>query len=226
MFRRIAIVLLATACILSSPTLGEESSGPAVRALLLVPGGPVIKLHPMLGASIGKAVQVGARGLSEPFRPGGREFLLAVPDSKEESGYRAVGKVALPLKGKDFVILLEPAKDIFKIHVVDARESRFDADCVLFFNATETILGAALGDNKVMIKPRTAIFAKPPNKGEKSFYQVTFYQPDNTKARPFFNTRWPHREGSRCYVFLYRAQSGRITYQAVDEGLAPLVSAQ
>jgi hypothetical protein len=96
----------------------------------------------------------------------------------------------------------------------------------LFFNATEIILGAALGDNKVLIKPRMAVFAKAPQKGGKSFYQVTFYQPDNGKARPFVNTRWPHRDGSRCYVFLYRGQSGRLTYQAVDEGLTAVASAE
>lgn len=226
MFRRIAAVLAVAACFVSSLTLGAETSGPGVRALLLVPGGPVVKLHPMSGTGTGEAVQIGARGLSETFRPGAREFFLAIPDSKEDSGYRSVGKVELPAQGKDFVILLEPAKDVFKVHVVDARESRFEADCVLFFNASETLVGAALGDNKVLIKPRTAIFAKAPRKSEKNFYQVTFYQPENVKARPFFNTRWPHRDRSRCYVFLYRAQSGRLTYQAVDESLTPSVSAE
>jgi hypothetical protein len=97
---------------------------------------------------------------------------------------------------------------------------------VLFFNATETILGAALGANKVLIKPRVAVFAKAPPRGERPFYQVTFYQPDNSKARPFANTRWPHRDASRCYVFFYRSETGRLAYQAVDESLTPVAAAE
>ncbi|MCU0781123.1 MAG: hypothetical protein MUF04_08495, partial [Akkermansiaceae bacterium] len=90
---------------------------------------------------------------------------------------------------------------------------------------TENNLGASLGDNKFIIKPRAAVFAKPPPRGEKPFYQVTFYQPKDGKARPFANTRWPHRDASRCYVFLYRSQAnGRITYQAVDEQLTPVAA--
>lgn len=225
MFHRLTAVLTA-ACFSVGLALGAESSGPGVRALLLVPGGPLVKLHPMSGETVGDAVQVGARGLSESFKPPSREFSLAIPDAKQESGYRSVGKVTLPEQGKDFILLLEPAKEVYKVHVVDSRESRFGADSILFFNASDIILGAALGSNKVLIKPRVAVFAKPPPRGEKPFYQVTFYQPDNSKARPFANTRWPHREASRCYVFFYRSETGRLTYQAVDESLTPVAAAE
>lgn len=225
MFHRLTAVLTA-ACFSVGLALGAESSGPGVRALLLVPGGPIVKLHPMSGETVGDAVQVGARGLSESFKPSSREFSLAIPDTKQESGYRSVGKVTLPEQGKDFIILLEPAKEVYKVHVVDSRESRFGADSILFFNASDIILGAALGSNKVLIKPRVAVFAKPPPRSEKPFYQVTFYQPDNSKARPFANTRWPHREASRCYVFFYRSETGRLTYQAVDESLTPVAAAE
>lgn len=226
MFRRIAAVLTVAACFSTCLAFGAESAGSSVRALLLVPGGPVVNLHPMSGTTVGEAVQIGARGLSEFFRPATRDFSLAVPDTRQESGYRAVGKVTLPEQGRDFIILLEPTKEVFKVHVVNARESRFGADCVLFFNATETVLGAALGANKVLIKPRMAVFAKAPPRGDKPFYQATFYQPDNSKARPFANTRWPHREASRCYVFFYRNETGRLTYQAVDESLSRVVAAE
>jgi hypothetical protein len=225
MFHRLTVVLTA-ACFSIGLALGAETSGPGVRALLLVPGGPLVKLHPMSGETVGEAVQVGARGLSEPFKPSSREFSLAIPDTSQESGYRSVGKVTLPEQGKDFILLLEPAKEVYKVHVVDSRESRFGADSILFFNASDIILGAALGSNKVLIKPRIAVFAKPPPRGEKPFYQVTFYQPDNSKARPFANTRWPHREASRCYVFFYRSETGRLTYQAVDESLPPVAAAE
>jgi hypothetical protein len=224
MFHRLTAVLTA-ACFSAGLAFGAESSGPGVRALLLVPGGPLVKFHPMSGETVGEAVQVGARGLSESFRAPSREFSLAIPDTKQESGYRSVGKATLPEQGKDFIILLEPAQEVYKVHVVDSRESRFGADSILFFNASDIILGAALGSNKLLIKPRAAVFAKPPIRSEKPFYQVTFYQPDNSKARPFTNTRWPHRDASRCYVFFYRSETGRLTYQAVDESLTPVAAA-
>lgn len=227
MFRRLSNFILAAACFAGSLSAATEPDSAGVRALLLVPGGPVVNLHPLSGTVAGAAVQIGARGLSDPFKPATREFALAMPDAKQESGYRAVAKVTLPAEGKDFIILLEPAGATYKVHVVNARESRFGADCLLFFNATEITLGATLGATKVLIKPREAVFAKAPLRGEKPFYQVTFYQPDDGKARPFTNTRWPHRDGSRCYVFFYRNPStGRLTYQAVDEELTPVAATE
>ncbi|MEX1113995.1 MAG: hypothetical protein WEB53_02020 [Akkermansiaceae bacterium] len=226
MIRLLLNIFAAAACFAASLSFGEESAGPGVRALLLVPGGPVIKIHPMVGETTGEAVQIGARGLSDSFKPPAREFSLAIPDPSQESGYRAVGKVSLPEQGKEFIILLEPVNKAFKSHVINARESRFAADGLLFFNASDTILGASLGASKVLIKQREAVFAKAPPRGDKPFYQVTFYQPDNSKARPFANTRWPHRDNSRCYVFFYRSETGRLTYQAVDERLASVAAAE
>ena len=201
----------------------QQPSSPGVRALLLVPGGPVTALFPLSGEVVGHEVQIGARGLSESFKPSARQFSLAVRDAKQESGYHPVANVLLPSQGSEFIILLEPTGATYKVHVVNGRESRFGADSVLFFNAAEITLAATLGTTKVLIKPRVAVFAKAPQRTEKSFYQVTFYQPDGGRPRPFTNTRWPHRDGSRCYVFFYRNQtSGRLTYQAVDEVLAPV----
>jgi hypothetical protein len=227
MFRQLSQFILVTACFAGGLSAATEPGPAGVRALLLVPGGPVVNLHPMSGTVVGAAVQIGARGLSDPFQPGTREFSLAMPDTKQESGYRAVAKVTLPAEGKDFIILLEPARATYKVHVVNGRESRFGADSVLFFNAAEITLGATLGTTKVLINPRVAVFANAPPRGEKPFYQVTFYQPDDGRARPFTNTRWPHRDASRCYVFFYRNSStGRLSYQAVDEELAPVAATE
>ena len=224
MIRLLLTLSAAFTCFAASFSFGEESARPGVRALLLVPGGPVIKIHPMVGETVAPAVQIGARGLSESFRPPAREFSLAVSDTSQESGYRAVGNVSLPDHGKDFILLLEPVKKTFKAHVIHARESRFSEGGLLFFNASDTVLGASLGATKVLIQQRVAVFAKAPARGEKPYYQVTFYQPDDDKTRPFTNTRWPHRNSSRCYVFFYRSETGRLTYQAVDEYLAPALS--
>jgi len=218
MLRALSHIPLAVIWFAGALSFAAESSGLRVRALLLVPGGPVTHLHPVSGEKAGGAVQIGARGLSQPFSPATREFILAVPDTKQESGFKAVAKVVLPAEGRDFIILLEPAGAIYKVHVVNGREPRFSADCVLFFNASEVTLGATLGPKKVLIKPRQAVFAKAPARGEKPYYQVTLYQPDKGKARVFSNTRWPHRDQGRSYVFLYRSQpAGRLTFEAIDE---------
>ena len=227
MFRPLFRFMLIAACLVGCLSAATEPGPAGVRALLLVPGGPVVTLYPMSGAVVDAAVQIGARGLSEPFKPSSREFALATPDTKQESGYRAVAKITLPAEGKDFIILLEPARATYKVHVVHSKEARFGVDAVLFFNAAEITLGATLGATKVLINPRVAVFAKAPPRGEKPFYQVTFYQPDDGKARVFTNTRWPHRNASRCYVFFYRNSStGRLTYQAVDEELTPVATTE
>jgi hypothetical protein len=226
MFRILSKFLLVAACFARSLTAATEADLAGVRALLLVPGGPVVKLHPLSGAVASDAVEIGARGLSDPFKPATRDFSLAVPDAKQESGFRALANVSLPAEGKDFILLLEPAGATYKVHLVNGRESRFGADSILFFNASEITLGATLGETKVLIKPRVAVFAKAPPRGEKPYFQVTFYQPDDGKARPFANTRWPHRDKSRCYIFFYRSQAGRLTYQAVDEELMPEVTTE
>ena len=218
MNRHVSALLLLIAC-LDLP-LAAEPAGPGVRALLLVPEGAVATLHPVSGKTRGKEVVVGARGLSESFHAPAREFTLMMEDSKRESGFRDVGKVPLPPEGDDFIILLEPDNAVFKVHVINGRDARFGANGILFFNASESNMGVALGASKLVIKPRAPVFAKPPDEGGRPYYQVTFFEADNGKARPFVNTRWPHRENSRCYVFLYRNQNGRFTYQAVDERVA------
>jgi len=201
--------------------LGQDASIPTVRALLLAPGGAVVKLHPLAGENVDKAILIGARGLSDPFKPASRAFSLALPDNTMESGYRSVAQIALPEYGEDFIILLEPAAEIFNVHIVNGKEPRFSKDCLLFFNAVETSLIADLGGSKILLKPRVATFAKPPPRGEKPFYQVTFYRPDNNQPRAFANTRWPHRDvAMRSYVFFYPNKSGRVTWHAVDERLS------
>ncbi len=218
MTRHYPALLLFLAC-LGLP-VAAEPAGPGVRALLLAPEGAVATLHPVSGETRGKGVVVGARGLSESFHAPSREFSLMVEDSKRESGFRDVGKVLLPPEGDDFIILLEPDNDALKVHVIHGGDARFGANGILFFNASENNIGIALGASKLVVKPRAPVFAKAPDGDGRPYYQVTFFEAENGKARPFVNTRWPHRDNSRCYVFLYRNRNGRFTYQAVDERVA------
>jgi hypothetical protein len=218
-FYRMSKSLILSSVFFSLHCQAQETISPRLRALLLVPGGPVVSLHAIGGKTVGDAIAVGARGLSESFTAPGRNFSWAISDKKEESGYRSVGEVQLPEQGDDFIILLEPVNKIFKSHAIQAKESLFGADGLLFFNASDAVIGAALGNAKVKIPPRVAVFGKAPARADKPFYQVTFYYQHEGDVRPFYDTRWPHRDDSRCYIFFYRSENGRITYQSVDERL-------
>lgn len=200
----------------------QEKDKPAlsIRALLLAPGGPSMSLHTLATESkkLSGPVLVGARGLSEPLAPGARSFAFVIPDKSKEDGHRSVASVVLPETGRDFIILLEPAGQTLKPHVVSAESPRFGNDSTLFFNATDVPIGATLGKNKVLVPPRRPVIAEAPQRGEAPWFQVTFYEPKDGQPAMIANTRWPHRNASRGYLFFYRsAPSGRISFQAVDE---------
>ena len=213
----------ALLCFFTTLLHAQEAPKIGVRALLLAAGGPSVTLHPLIEGKVSDAVTIGARGLSESFNAPARQFSLAVPDQTIEIGFRSVGEVTLPPQGKEFILLLEPVGAKFTPHIIPSRESRFIADSTLFFNASDTSVVAVLGSEKTLIKPRMAVFAKAPSRGEKPFYQATLYQAVDGKPKPFFNSRWPHRDNVRCYAFIYRNEAGRLTYQAVDERLMPEV---
>ncbi len=217
-------LLIATLAVLFpapfSSAQEEDKPGPVIRALLLAPGGPSMELYALAAESkkLSGPFLVGARGLSKPIAPGARSFAFAIPDKSKEDGYRPVASIVLPESGNDFIILLEPAGQTFKPHVVSARAPGFGNDSTLFFNATEVTIGATLGSNKVLIPPRKPVIAEAPQRGEAPWFQVTFYESKDGKPAMIANTRWPHRNASRSYLFFYRSEpSGRISFQAVDE---------
>ncbi len=200
-----------------------KSSGAKSRALLLVRRSSTMELRTLATETkkTSAPILVGARGLSDPVSPGGRRFSFVIPDAATESGYRSVADVMLPEQGSDFIILLEPSGENFKAHVVIGKEPRFVNGSTLFFNATDIPIGATLGETKILIRPGDPILAEAPPKGERPWYQVSFYEPDvDGSPRIFTNTRWPYRNASRSYVFFFLVKdSERIAIQAVDESL-------
>lgn len=217
-------LLIATLAVLfpapSSSAQEMEKPGLVIRALLLAPGGPSMELYTLATESkkLSGSILVGARGLSEPLAPGARSFAFAIPDKSKEDGYRPVASVVLPETGSDFIILLEPAGQTLKPHVVSAKSPGFGNDSTLFFNATEVPIGATLGSKKVLVTPHKPVIAEAPQRGEAPWYQVTFYESKDGKPAMIANTRWPHRNASRSYLFFYRSgPAGRISFQAVDE---------
>ncbi len=119
-------------------------------------------------------------------------------------------------------MLLEPAGEKLKAHIVSENAPRFGNNSTMFFNASGLPIGVTLGENRTVVPPRKPVVIEAPPKGERPWFQVTFYEADDGQPRMFANTRWPHRNASRSYLFFYRAEkSGRISYQAVDESLVP-----
>lgn len=204
----------------SSSAQDKDNSVLTIRALLLAPGGPSMELYTLAAGSkkLAGPVLLGARGLSKQFAPGARIFEFSISDKSEEDAYRSVASVVLPETGRDFIVLLEPVGQSLKPHIVSAKSPRFGNNTTLFFNATDVSIGATLGKNKVVIPPHKPVIAEAPPREEAPWYQVTFYESKDSQPVMFANTRWPHRNASRGYIFIYRSKpSGRITFQAVDE---------
>lgn len=209
------------------PCVAAESapvSGVNVGVMLLVPAGPTMELFSVNQNT--KKVQgpilVGARGISDMFAISSRQFSFAVKDKSAESGYRAVANVIVPDSGGDFIVLLEPKGNQFRTHIINGDSLGFGNNSTLFFNATDVPLGIVLGDYKKVLPPRQPTIMDAPEKGERPWFQVTFYESVDGQSRMFNNTRWPHRNASRSYLFFYRSEkSGRISFQAVDEALVP-----
>ncbi len=200
--------------------LSAKERGPAVRAVLLVPGSPNVELVTIVADKISPPFTIGASGLSGNIFPGGRAFNLAVKDTSAETGFRQVASVVLPEAGNDFILLLEPLEGkSFIPHVVTDRLQGFGADSTLFFNASSAQIGAVFGKQKTLIRPRRVeIVSAPPAQGDVPYYQVELYYPDNEKLKLFASSRWLHRDDGRNYVFIYQEKdTGRFVYQTFNE---------
>jgi hypothetical protein len=219
----IALVFLMAASLLNAQD--KSAAGPRVRALLLTPGGANIHLHTLAMKADGSPAEargphlIGARGLSDPISPGASTFSFAIPSKTEKSGFRSVAAVVLPPGSGDVIVLLEPAEGRFSPHLVRDSEPRFRGNSLLFFNATDVAIGASLGGEKFLIPPRKPTIASVPRMGDRPWYQVAFYEPQpQNQSRIITNTRWPHRESARSYIFFYRnGSSQRICHHSVDE---------
>jgi hypothetical protein len=205
----------------------KSAADTRVRALLLTPGGANIRLHTLAMKADGSPAEakgpflIGARGLSDPISPGASTFSFAIPSKTDQSGFRSVATVVLPPDSGDVIVLLEPAGEIFNPHLIRGSEPRFRGNSLLFFNATDVAIGANLGGEKFLIPPRKPTITSVPRQGDRPWYQVAFYEPlPQNQVNIITNTRWPHRESSRSYIFFYRkGSSQRICHHSVDENL-------
>lgn len=208
--------------VISLATAGaQEGIESRVKALILSPGEQEMKISLVSkeGGTVSDPLLIGNMGLSEAVTVVGRNLSLAIPDKSVESGYRSVGEATLPPAGGDFIILLEPAGKIFRTHVVNGKLPGFGRGDTLFFNATNFPLGATLGTRKITIPPRKPVAGGPSARGRDSWYQITFYQPDEGGGvRKFGDTRWPYRDHARAWVFFYpNGPFNGVSYHVVDE---------
>lgn len=196
----------------------RSEAGPSVSMLLLAPHGPVAELHSIVGDRIKGPVRVHSARVSEPLFPGARAFSLAIADATSAQGFKAVATVTLPQSGKDFIALLQPEGERYNVMLIDKDSPGFRQDSIALYNAADAPIGFSAGGKRVLINPKKLAVVQPPPREEKPYYQLQLYEIRENEPKILTNTRWPHRNRSRLYLFFYRNETtGRIVWQAVDE---------
>ena len=168
-----------------------------------------------------RPIELPTHGLSDPLQAPGRAFEITTPTTSDQAG-RTLSKVALPEAGKRFLLLLVPSKQTYVCHVVRLDDPGFKAGNVCFLNVSQIPVAGSLGPRKFVAKSGKPEIVAAPQKGELPYYQVQFYYKQGEQTRALADTRWPHDDRSRAYVFFFtNPKTGRLTYRAVDEDLPP-----
>ena len=157
--------------------------------------------------------------LSQPLPAPARAFQLLAPERN-----LVLANIALPAKGKSFVVLLIPAGEkTYTPIVVPHKNPNFIAgDIYLYNNADATVVGM-VGDGRFSVDPNKGTFFRPTFKDDnKRYHDVGIGVKFETGDKVISTTRWPKSNNTRYYVFFYKnLRTGRITYRAVDEFLEP-----
>lgn len=128
--------------------------------------------------------------------------------------------ITLPEGGKEFIIVLSPAKPSgYRSIVVRTDDPAFRRGDVFFLNlTTKTVLGK-LGTRPLVLEPGTSTLNRADGPKEKGYYDIAFATRQENEDRLFSSSRWPIDDQIRSYLFFLEDPTGRITYRAVDEFL-------
>ena len=156
-------------------------------------------------------------GFGDPVHVTARALGITTPPIDGKPG-RVLGKVTLPSAGRRFLLLLVPAKDTYLCRAVRLDDPAFKAGHVCFFNVSRAQVAGTLGSRRFVTERGAPVIVPPPRRTDLPYYQVNFYYKRGDQTRPLADTRWPHDDRSRSYVFFYQnPKTGRVTYRAVDE---------
>lgn len=224
--RKATCLLGAVACLLGAGRVaaqeagGKSSEAVEVRLLAveLLDGGETLVLRS--GEVTTEAVEVPTHGLSDPLRVPARRLAIATPGDVETPG-RGLGEATLPDNGRRFLLLLIPSKERYLCRVVALDDPAFRPGHVCFLNVSAVPVGGRLGSGEFVAQPGKPQLVAPPRRQDLPYYQMSLFYQQGEESRALADTRWPHDERCRSYVFIYpNPRSGRLTYRAVDEELA------
>jgi hypothetical protein len=136
----------------------------------------------------------------------------------KDDTFRSLGTVALPEKGRDFILVFYPTSTGYMAFPVRADDPEFRGNDAMVFNFTKYPLGIMLGTSENKIEPFKNSLMRPEFAEGEFFYQALFtYEKDGT-YKPFNNTRWPVNPNTKALVFFFEDPStGALTYRSVTE---------
>lgn len=180
-------------------------------------------------SNLGKVCLQTADAKSQPFElPTNRlSDAIIVPDRamvlKLDGKDLPLCKIALPAKGKSFIVVLLTAKPSgFTPTVIGTDDPAFKAGTVFFMNRSDTTILGKLGNTPLVLKAGDSTFAKPSGAVDNTYYKIAFGTRDGKSPdKMISSTRWPVEETSRTFVFFFTNAAGKTTYRAVDEYLTP-----
>jgi hypothetical protein len=200
---------------------GLKAKGLRVRILAFTTRKGAEKIVIESGGSRTREITLTTHGLGSYVSVSQRELILGMMPSEEDQPVTPLAKVQLPDQGRDFLLLLIPNKSGYDCRAVRLDGSRFGSGDTLFYNAGNIPVGGVIGKKKFVVTPRRLKIINAPPVNKEPYYQVSFYTKIQEKVRIFSDTRWPHDDRSRSYVFFYvNPRTQRVTYRAVDEFVA------
>ena len=157
-----------------------------------------------------------ASHLSEPVAAPARSFVV-----RPEKGDAAIAKVALPERGRSFVVLLLEAEGGCKPVTLASDDPAFKPSCIWFYNHADKPISGEVGTTAFKLAPGEARFVKPAGPLPEKLYEVALRVQEDDGERVLSRTRWPVEEQVRSYVVFYvDPATRRIKYRSVDEYIA------
>lgn len=206
------VILLFTALFLHAR--GAEEKGLRVRtlALGLFDGVEALTLR-AADRDLGQLV-LDTEQIYDPQKLPAREFAFG---SGEGESFRALGAVALPTSGLDFILVFVPTETGYRAYPVRADDPTFRANAACVFNFTPGNIGITLGTARLALKPGQDVIIKPVFPEDNSFYQATFHYEINGRYEIFNNSRWPVSNRMKSLVIVFPDPATAIpTYRSIS----------
>lgn len=162
--------------------------------------------------------ELSQNNLSEPLMAPARAFSLRTTEKSIE-----LAKIALPEGGRNFIVLLVPAKEGgFEPVIIPDDGQKFKPGDFYLHNVSGKPIMSRVGTTEVVVPNRSGKVVRPKGAREGRFYDVLIGVKEQTGARVISSSRWPLQEQMRTYVFFFNnPKRGDVDFRAVDEFVPP-----